>query len=193
MFDASHINPMGWDEFHALVRQLIKQLAAQQQQQGQAFAAVAPILRSGGLPAVMIANALRIIPMLPLQVKTAAGASQSDAAQLVLPPVVTPLLTPDAPHHLLIVECNTHTGQSARLAQQALRAIYPQAHLHYACVTKVFGGPPQIDGYDSYHAACLTNEAFRADAPATARAGITVFPWENPADELEEINGPAAV
>ena len=62
-YDVSHTNPMGWTEFHQTINKLIDGL------KGDSFDAVTPILRSGAIPATMIANKLQIIRTIPVQVK----------------------------------------------------------------------------------------------------------------------------
>ncbi len=183
-YDISHTNPMGWDEFHHIVETVIARLRAS----GVVFDAVVPLLRSGAIPAVMIANKLRIIPIIPLQLKYDYAAGM---VAVKTPPVVPPGLDAAAPLNLLVVECNTNTGQSATQAQKLLAATFPAATLHYATVTAVFGGPTTLAGYAAYYIGTVANEAFKDDAPQTARAGITIFPWETAEYELDDINANA--
>lgn len=184
-FNESHTNPMGWDEFHGLVNGLIEQLTDYQREQGIVFSAVAPMLRTGGIPAAMIANKMRIIPMVPLQLKYNYA---TRALAVMVAPAVPDGLDTTVPIHILVVEAHTSSGRAAQRAAELLHQALPHATLHYVSVTRVFGGPETLEGYASYHAGIATNEKFRDDAPAGTRPGIAIYPWETAAYELEDIN-----
>jgi hypoxanthine phosphoribosyltransferase len=180
-YDLSHVNQMSWGEFHDIVRDIIQRL----QQTGIQFDACAPMLRSGAIPGTMIANKLKIIPVIPLQVKY----NYNDhCVDTIIKPTVPNGLDVNKVGNILVTECNTYMGTSAFLVRNLLKSAFPNAKLHYVCVTKVFGGPQVIDGYDTYIWGKLTNEAFKVNAPADARSGITIYPWETPEYELDDIN-----
>jgi hypoxanthine phosphoribosyltransferase len=184
-YDLSHTNPMSWDEFDRIASSLIDQLSTYQNKHHFKFDAVAPMLRSGGIPAVMIANKMQIIPMIPLQVKYNYDHGGVDT---VIPPLCPLTLDENAVKNILVTECNTYMGTSSKLVVNLLNKKFPKADLHYACITKVYGGPQNIKGYKSYHIGCWTNEAFKDNAPNNCRPGITIYPWETAEYELEDIN-----
>lgn len=187
LFDASHTNPMGWEEFHTIVSDLATRLLAYQRQHGFTFDAVAPLLRSGAIPGTMLASKLRVVPMVPLQIKHDYAAQQ---VGIKLRPAVPDGLDAAAPLNILVAECNTYTGRSARAACTLLRETFPNARLHYACVTKVYGGPERIADYDSQHIGVHTDEAFKGKSHMDLRPGITIFPWETVEHQLEDANAP---
>jgi len=177
----THVNLMDWNEFHQIVKRLIDQLS----KMNITFDAVTPILRSGAVPATMIANKLKIIPTIPVQVKYN---YTDDCIDKIIPPVCPRNRTKENIKNILVVDSNTYTGGSAGLVAQLLNEEFPDAKLHYVCVTKVFGGKEMIDGYSTYTVGQITNEAFTGDAPNDARYGITIFPWETAQYELDDIN-----
>lgn len=188
IFDKSHTHPMGWDEFDLIMQKLISDISVYRQEACVCFDAIAPILRSGSIPATIIGNKLQIIPTIPLQLKHVAN-----ELQVLLPPSVPTGIDPTAPLNILVVETNNCSGASAKLAYELLKKVYPQATMHYASVSKVFGYPDLLSAYKSRHFGVITNEAFRAtDVEAKARNlryGITIFPWETTEFELNAING----
>lgn len=184
-YNSSHTNPMDWIEFHQIVNQLIEQLDNYQKKQKIKFDAVAPMLRSGGIPAIMIANKMQIIPIIPFQVKYNYDHGGVDT---ITPPICPKNLSASDTKDIVVTECNTYSGNSAQRAYELLSNSFPNANIHYTCVTKVYGGPEKIDGYKSYHVGKWTNEAFKDDAPDNCREGITIFPWETAEYELQDIN-----
>jgi hypoxanthine phosphoribosyltransferase len=184
-FDLSHTNPMDWDEFQSIVNHVIDTLVRFQNDNDLTFDAVSPILRSGAIPATMIANKLQIIPSIPVQVKYNYDA---DSVDTIIAPQCPQNRHLEEIENILVVESNTYTGQSSRLVCKLLRETFPHAKIHYVCMTKVFGGPDITEDYDSYHYGRLTNEAFKDNAPDECREGITIYPWETAEFELEDIN-----
>lgn len=178
-YNKSHANPMPWNEFHDIVNRLILDLKNYQ------FDAVAPILRSGAIPATMIANKLKIIKTIPVQVKYN---YKSKVIDVIHAPKLPESSIKDDIKNILVTDCNTYSGGSAKKVYEMLRQEFPNAKIHYACVTKVYGGPDTIEGYDSYHIGQWTNEAFNDNAPNYCRRGITIYPWETVDYELEDIN-----
>ncbi len=184
-YNLSHTNKMEWDEFHNIVTSLIDKLSTLQKNNNFVFNAITPLMRSGAIPATMIANKMQIIPIIPLQVKHNYDHGGVDT---IIPPICPLNIKKSAIKNILVVECNTYKGTSSKLTYTLLKNEFPDADIHYACVTKVFGGPERIDGYKSYHIGQWTNEAFKENAPKDARQGITIYPWETAEYELEDIN-----
>ena len=179
IFDLSHVNRMSWDEFHTIIDKLINDL------KGYNFDAIAPILRSGSIPATMIGNKLKIVPTIPLQIKYNYNSKTIDILQR---PRCPENMNKTTIKNILVTECNTSSGKGAQTALDLLQSEFPESKIHYACVTKVFGGPEKIEGYESYHIGQWTNEAFKTNAPREYREGITIFPWETDEFELQDIN-----
>ncbi len=181
IFDHSHINPMSWDEFDRIIDGIVRKI----KDIGIQYDAVAPILRSGGIPAMMIANKLKIIPTIPIQVKYKYN-----------PTVVETLIDPQCPNNkdpgemknILVVDANTGSGRSAELVASLLKQNFPDSKLCFATVTKVYKKENIVRGYDASIYGRVTNEDFLDNAPDDARYGITIFPWENPDAELADIN-----
>jgi hypoxanthine phosphoribosyltransferase len=176
---------MSWTEFDSIVSDVINTLKKVEQDNNFKFDAYAPLLRSGAIPGTMIANKMKIIPVIPIQVK---NNYLDGCIDKVIEPICLNGLLIENIKNILVTECNTYMGRSASLVYKMLKEKFPVAIIHYACITRVFGGPKTIEGFETYTVGCITNEAFRDEAPKEARFGITVYPWETPEYELEDIN-----
>lgn len=181
IFDHSHVNLMSWDEFGGIIDSIVQKI----KDSGVQYDAVTPILRSGGIPAMMIANKLKIIPTVPIQVKYKYN-----------PTIVETLIEPQCPNNkqineiknILVVDANTGSGRSAELVVSLLKQGFPDSKLCFVTVTKVYKEDNIVHGYDDCVYGCVTNESFLDNAPDDARYGITIFPWENVDAELADIN-----
>jgi hypoxanthine phosphoribosyltransferase len=175
-------NPMSWEEYGATVKTLLDEVCAS----GVAFDAIAPILRSGGIPGNVLAIRLQITRIIPLQFKYLSHPPRLEQTNLMPRQPVTD------PVNILICENNTSTGGTAQAAIAQLRKMFPYSKLHYATVAKVFGGPDAFAGAEGYYFGVQTNERFLATPVQmkefSLRPGMTLFPWEIAEHELKEIN-----
>jgi len=187
------VNFMDWVEFGEVLESLIQKLDKYQLDHNIHFDIVAPILRSGGIPAAVIANRFGILRFLPVQVKYVYSESDPTKSQLKqvlsLPEIFQD--TPSSPN-ILVCDCNTSTGESAKKSIAIIKDRYPDATIYNATVAKVFGGPDNLDNVKEYFWGVQTNEFFKADDVVVEKLGlrpkITVFPWETIGTELFEIN-----
>lgn len=178
---------MDWDEFHSIVNGLIHDLVTYQKDNNITFDLISPILRSGAIPATIIASKLQITPMSPLQLKC-----EEEGVDVKFPPVIPLNINANEALNVLVVETNTDSGSSAALTLDLLKHAYPNSKFYYVSVCKVYGKPNVIEGYESYIYGIQTNETFDISEQEIKdnelRVGITIFPWETAKLELEEVN-----
>lgn len=178
---------MSYMEFESIVDTLIYKI----NDSGITFQAVAPILRSGAIPATIIANKLRIPTMLPIHVRL-----ESDSNEIKpLLPFVLPLenCLGEAPN-ILIVETNTITGKTAEKSFEIIKGNISNANIYYATVGRVYRKPEiKLEMFKDYFWGIITDELFEANdddkLKMNIRPKITIYPWETAEFELEEING----
>ncbi len=95
--------------------------------------------------------------------------------------------------NVLLCEGNTSSGSTAKKAALAIKEKFPNAKIYLATLTKVFGCNERLDGIEEIFYGRMTDENFKATEKEKMeldlRLGITIFPWENPTDELLAING----
>lgn len=151
------------------------------------FDAVVPVLRSGAIPGIILAVKLKVLRILPLQLKYKYETGKLDQL-LELQQVKLPKKA-----KLLICENYTYSANTAQAAIKISHAKYPDAKLYYATVAKVvYGGDDELPFIKRYFYGVLTNEMFKLiDGQAATkqiRQKITIFPWEDTDAELVDIN-----
>ena len=175
---------MTWEEVDRLTSDLLIKL----EQSGIQFNIIAPLLRTGGIIGGILAIKMRILTMLPVQFKYSYHPTRINQI-LSIPDILTDL--PDE-MNILLTEGNTSSGSIAKTAAVAIKEKYPQARIYLATLTKVHGGSDKLDGIEDIFYGRLTDENGKANEKEKAkydlRAGITIFPWEDPEDELSDIN-----
>jgi hypothetical protein len=187
-YTAKDLNPMSWQEFGAIFQRLIAEIDAFSQRRGIKFDAVAPILRSGGIPGSAMAIQLDIPKMIPLQYRYRYNPTRVESVQVIMEALQGLSQTT----HVLICETNTSHGATAELAIRQLREHIPGSKLYYATVALVYGAPESFAGVEQVFWGVRTNER-KVACPTEAqtlglRDGICLFPWERAELELREMN-----
>lgn len=193
IYTISDTSAMDWAEFGKILNALIQKLDDYQKEHNIKFDIVAPVLRSGGIPATAIANKFKIMRFLPVQVKYVYDENDPTRMEhkqmLSLPEILQN--TPDNPN-ILVCETNTNNGASANKSIALIKEKYPISTIYYATVAKVYGGPDNLNYVKEYFWGVQTNEAFKASDEEMKRLGlrpkITIFPWETAEFELSNIN-----
>lgn len=177
---------MTWEEFGNICDKLVSDI----RNSAIKFDAIAPILRSGMIPATIIANKLKILTILPVHVKC----MQNPAEIKQMLPISKPLSDNLSKNpKILVIETNTSSGSSAKKVHELLMAEFPHAELFYATVARVFRKPQiNLEMYKEYFWGIMTDEKLIATPEEqrefNLRQKITIFPWETAEFELEEIN-----
>jgi hypoxanthine phosphoribosyltransferase len=190
IYTLADTNPMSWAEFGEVMNNLVDKIRVYISNKDMTFDAIAPILRSGAIPGMVIANKLKITTILPIQVKYCHDNNRPKQLLPFLKP-----LTVDLGNNpkILVTECNTVTGESARNTAEIIKRVYPKAELYYASIGKVYKNPEvSLSVYSHCFVGIMTNECFEADINTInelmLRPGITIYPWETASFELEDIN-----
>lgn len=186
IYTEEHTNKMTWSEFGTICDKLVSDI----KNSGIKFDAITPILRSGMIPATIIANKLQILNILPVQVKCVHN--PNDVKQML--PIMKPMDSnfPSNPK-ILVVEANTFSGKSATKVYEILKSEFANVELYYATVTRVFRKPiNELEMYKKYFFGVMTDEELIASEEEKTkyklRDKITIYPWETTEYELEDIN-----
>lgn len=126
---------LGHEEFVAIVNELSEKLSEFLTQNNLKVDYVVPMLRSGAVPAVYIANKLNIVKFLPFQSKHITYKDGRETIELLYNPLNSFKITKEEPV-FLIVEGNHSTGKSVELCIDELVNAYPKAKLLYVCMFK---------------------------------------------------------
>lgn len=180
------INKMSWNEFDSLLNSLIQQVQNYFSENNERIDLISPLHRTGGIVGGIMAIKLKIIPMMPIQFKHNPEKIDQISG---LPEMLINLR--DNPN-ILFCEGNTSAGSVSKKAAKLIKEKYPNSKIYLATLTKVYGGPSDIEGIDKIFYGILTNEGYKATDEEVEklqlRRGITIFPWESIDDELKELN-----
>ena len=127
-------------------------------------------------------------PLLPVQFKYSYNPTK--IRQIISVPDI--LVEVPEEMNVILAEGNTSSGSIAKEAAKAIKAKYPKAKIYLATLSRVFGGFEKLEGIEEVFYGTMTDENFKATDEERKRLSlrpkITIFPWENPKDELNDIN-----
>ncbi|OIP95318.1 hypothetical protein AUK40_06160 [Candidatus Wirthbacteria bacterium CG2_30_54_11] len=186
MYTIADLNPMTYDEYATAVSAVTSRLRMYCIEQNMKFDIIVPILRSGAIPAAIIAHNLDIQHFLPIQVyHDGDGIKEFFSMPTMLEPGA-------GDPSILICDNNTARGSVARRTIELVKGQFPRSRLYYSTVVKVYGGPDSYEGVEKYIYGIQSDELGLADPQSVAdrivRRGITLFPWEDAMAELAAIS-----
>jgi len=173
------IRTMSHSEFKKYVLKLTREIEKYTTENNLRIDYVVPILRSGAVPAVYIANELNLIKFAPIQVKKVKQAGKYDHIMLLNS---LKDLDKEKEMNLLVVEGTYSSGETARAALDEIKKTLPKAKILFSCVcVRGEENLPQ-DIEKSFYGFSL------------AREKLFVYPWElkeqketHPDQKLENI------
>ena len=181
-------NPITWSELEMLTDRLIASVSSYFENKNEKVDVIAPLLRTGGIIGGMLASKMKVVPMLPVQFKYSYNPLTSHQITSI-PDMLVEL--PES-MNILLCEGNTSSGTLSKRAAAAIKEKYPHSKVYLATLTRVYGGPETLEGIEEIFHGIRTDENFKVDEETRGRlglrTGITVFPWEDVAEEISEIN-----
>lgn len=141
---------------------------------------VVPVLRSGAVPGVYIANKLNIVKFAPIQVKHIKYNSGEEKVEMLYSPFKTAKITKKEPV-FLIVEGTQFSGTSIELCINEIYKQFPKAKILYVCITKYYGSKSFADKV-LFEKAAIISEWVNLSEEECKKNGIEshapVYPWE---------------
>lgn len=149
---------------------------------------ICPILRSGAVPAVYIANKLNIVKFLPIQVKHIAYKNGENKIELIFNPFNSIQIKKKEPV-FLVVEALQSTGTSVEICINEIKKRYENAKILYVCLARQYGSRDFKDMTIYENKGFYFNGNNKFSEEKCKRLGIEyfrpLFPWENLKMELE--------
>lgn len=141
---------------------------------------VVPILRSGAVPAVYIANKLNIIKFAPYQAKHIKFNSGKEDIEELFNPFKS--LNINKPNCVFLVVEGTHfSGKSAELCIDEIYKNFPNAKILYVCLQKYYGSK-SFSNKVLFEASGVTAEWINLTEDECKKLGIRdsaiIYPWE---------------
>jgi hypothetical protein len=178
---------MNWSEFDDLIDVLIQKIKTHFGDVKQVHV-ISQLHRTGGIVGSVLAIKMGVVPLLPVQFKYSYNPKKIN--QIISVPDI--LVEVPENMNVLLAEGNTSSGSIAKEAARVIKEKYPKAKIYLATLSKVFGGFEKLENIEEVFYGVMTDENFKATDEEkkrfNLRAGITIFPWENPKSELEDIN-----
>ena len=140
---------------------------------------VVPILRSGAVPAVYIANNLNIVKFAPFQAKHVKFKSGKESVEILFNPFKSLNLKKEAPVFLM-VDATHHTGTSAKICADEILKVYPKAKLIYAFIQKTYGGKllGNRAAFECYEYECGGSLSMEECKRLNIAPSYAIYPWE---------------
>ena len=179
---------MSFAEFGEIFHRLLEEIKHTLETEHQDIAAVAPILRSGGITGLMLAVHFGIKTVLPIQYKYH---SPNEKPSLIFSAFDhMPVSSLHKNSVILICETNTVTGNTLKEVLPMLRQHFPKQNFWYATLAKSISLPAKHAGIEHYFFGIETEEGISEKLPMHHKnvwKGVALFPWENKQEEIKEI------
>ncbi len=175
---------VSYEEFDHIVKELCKEVKSFLDENDVRVDYVVPLLRSGAVPAVFIANELNIVKFLPIQVKHISYQS-GDKIEIIFDPLESVKIKKNNPV-FLVVEGTHYTGTSVKICIERLLQAYPDARILYVCLFKEYSSQNFNDvtifemAGKIYGSTMEENKCKELNIDAYG----PVYPWENMEDQI---------
>lgn len=152
---------------------------------------ISPILRGGGVPAVILSHMFNIIDMLPIQLKHNSETHDIDLKVGLDYKKDTQVAEDEC---ILLVEGNHVTGTTSNIAVKLLREKFGEnVKIIYVSLTRDYSYRNSVDNVCYTTWGLITNETKQLSEEECKKLGInynlvSVYPWENIKEELFELN-----
>lgn len=152
---------------------------------------IVPIMRGGGVPAIKLSHMFNVIDMLPIQLKHNHETHEIDT-KIGLDYVKDNFISEN--ECILLVEGNHVTGETANIATNMIKEKFGEdAKIIYVSLTRDYTYKDSVKNICFTTWAMTTNEMKELSKEECDKLNInynlvSVYPWENVIEELEELN-----
>ena len=162
------IREMSHDEFEKYISKITREIEKYLTENNMRIDYIVPILRSGAVPAVYIANELNIVKFASIQVKKVKKNGKYD--HIILSNSLKDL-DKKKELNLLVVEGTYSSGETALTALNEIKKTLPKANILFSCVCVRGEENLPKDVQKNFYAFSL------------AREKLFVYPWESKGDK----------
>lgn len=179
---------MSHDEFLQYIDVICKELSKFIRRNEIKIDYICPVLRSGGVPAVYIANKLNIVKFLPIQMKHITYKDGENKIEMIFNPFNSIEINKNKPI-FLVVDAIHSTGTSVGICIDEIKNRYKNAKILYVCLAKQYGSHNFKDKTIYENQAFFYNGENNFNEEKCEQLKIQycspLFPWENLQIELE--------
>lgn len=183
---------VSWNDIEKIVQKITCEIQEFLSENNLSIKYIAPILRGGGIPAVILSHKLNVIDFLPIQLKCSHRLNKIEE-KINLDCITKESVKKD--ECVLLVEGNHVTGKSANLAKDMIiKKFGKDTKVIYVSISKDYSYKNSVSDVVFSTCGIYTNETKsmneeECNALEIDYRLITLFPWENVESELKEING----
>lgn len=183
---------MSHDEFVKHIDKLSDNLRKYLTQNNLKVDYVVPILRSGAVPAVYLANRLNLVKFAPFQVKHITHKDGKENIEILFNPLGEVKKKKDLT--FLIVEGTHSTGTSVKLCIDEIKKTFSDAKILYVCIQKSYGSQnfKGLIEYEDWALVKGNNLSLEECKKLNIEPCDAIYPWEtldgeiHHPDDLEE-------
>ena len=183
---------VSWERVDGFIDKIYNDVSEYLKKNNLSIKYIVPILRGGGIPALKLSHMFDVINILPIQLKY--NAKTSLIEKKISLDDYENIKEVNDNEVILLVEGNHCTGRTANIACKSIKEKFgDNVKVIYVSLTRDYTYKDSVEGtvFDTW--ALTTNESKRLSQEECNKLNIdyhkvSVYPWENAKEELEELN-----
>lgn len=182
---------ISWDRIDNFINKIYKDVSNYLIKNNLKIKYIVPIMRGGGIPAIIFSHLFNVIDMLPIQLKHNHETHNIDK-KIELDYVEK--VNIDSNECILLVEGNHVTGKTANIAVDLIRKKFgDNVKIIYVSLTRDYTYRNSVNNVCFTTWAMTTNETKKLSEDECKKLNInynlvSVYPWENIEEELNALN-----
>ena len=183
---------VSWERIDEFIDKIYSDVSEYLKKNNLSIKYIVPILRGGGIPALKLSHMFDVVNILPIQLKYNAKTSLIEK-KISLDDYENIKEVSDN-EVILLVEGNHCTGRTANIACKSVKEKFGEnVKVIYVSLTRDYTYKDSVEGTVFTTWAWTTNESKRLTKEECEKLNIdyhkvSVYPWENAKEELEELN-----
>ncbi len=191
IYTEKDLDLISWERIDSFIDKIYKDVNDYLKSNNLLIRYIAPIIRGGGVPAIKLSHMFNIIDMLPIQLKHNSETGNIDTK------IGLDYLKDNSINEnecILLVEGNHVTGKTANIAVNMIREKFgDDVNIIYVSLTRDYSYRDSVKNVCFTTWAMSTNEMKKLSKEECKKLNInynlvSVYPWENIKEELEELN-----
>lgn len=191
MYTKKDLDLISWERIDKFIEQIYNDVNNYLKANTISIKYIAPIVRGGGIPAIKLSHMFNVIDMLPIQLKHNHETHEIDT-KIGLDYVKDNFISEN--ECILLVEGNHVTGETANIDTNMIKEKFGEdAKIIYVSLTRDYTYKDSVKNICFTTWAMTTNEMKELSKEECDKLNInynlvSVYPWENVIEELEELN-----
>ena len=191
MYTEKDLDLISWERIDSFIDKIYKDVNNYLKSNNLSIKYIAPIMRGGGVPAIKLSHMFNVIDVLPMQLKHNHETHGIDT-KIGLDYVKDNSINEN--ECILLVEGNHVTGETANIAVKMIREKFGEdAKIIYVSLTRDYTYKDSVKNICFTTWAMTTNEMKELSKEECNKLNInynlvSVYPWENVTEELDELN-----